>query len=186
MTKKVSNTHVKDFMKNVERFHDNVEIKNIIKECKMFGVENHSNAGMNSLFMFAVLKEADEITNKEVKRIIENFRAGLQYKEVISNADSRTEKQYINSNKLTDEGTYNMELLKAFDSRFNVFDERTYRRYGNAIRKASEMIQELLGTMPVQEPVQELTRTQKQSIERWFDAGMSEEALLEYIRTRKS
>ncbi|HIE5387112.1 TPA: hypothetical protein ACXNPR_000410 [Enterobacter cancerogenus] len=187
MTNRVDNTAVKQFMANVHKFYDNKEIVSIIQSYKHHGLSKTSKGGLNALYMFTVLKEADEITNKEVKRIIEQFRTELAYKQTIKNADSKLEKKYIKANMKYADGEYNMMLLEAFGEAHTVIDERHYRRYGNAIREASKAIQELIQHVPVQEEVKVvLTRSQKQSIERWFEAGMTEEALLEYLKTRKN
>ncbi|MDM2787131.1 MULTISPECIES: hypothetical protein [unclassified Citrobacter] len=186
MTNKVNNSAVKKFMENVEKFHDNKEIVDIIQAYKFFGLSKTSKGSLNALYMFVVLKEAEEITNKEVKRIIENFRTELAYKQMIKNADSKFEKQYIKNNMKYSDGEYNMMLLEAFGERHTVIDERHYRRYGNAIREASKAIQELLEREPVVEEKVILTRAQKQTIERWFDDGITDDAILNYLKARKN
>ncbi|AIR61773.1 hypothetical protein LH23_14260 [Cedecea neteri] len=185
MTNKVNNVPVKEFMENVKKFNDNKEIKDIINQFKDFGLTG-SRRGLNPLFMFIVLKEADEINNKEVGRIIEGFRIEQEYKELIKVAASKVEKQYLRNVMKLPNGEWNTALLKSFGSDYKPLDERTHRRYGNAIREASKAGQELIRGMVV-EVVEEvvLTRAQKQSIERWFDAGMTEEALLQYLNERK-
>lgn len=185
MTNKVNNVPVKEFMENVKKFNDNKEIKDIINQFKDFGLTG-SKRGLNPLYMFIVLKEADEINNKEVGRIIEGFRIEQAYKELIKLSSCTVEKQYLRTNMKFPNGEWNPVLLNHAGGDYTPFDERTHRRYGNAIREASKAVQELIRGMVV-EVVEEvvLTRAQKQSIERWFDAGMTEEALLQYLNERK-
>lgn len=185
MTKKINNSAVKQFMSNVEKYNDNKEVKDIIESFKCFGLSSTSKGGLNGLYMFKVLKEADEINNKEVKRIIENFRSELAFKQAIKRASTQFEKQYLKNNMMFGDGEYNTSLLASFGEPYSVYDERYYRRYGNAIREASEAIQKLLKHAPVEVEEVQLSRAQKQSIERWFDAGMTDEAILKYLEARK-
>ncbi|ENV5883852.1 hypothetical protein ACFIPR_003220 [Enterobacter kobei] len=186
MTNKVDNTAVKQFMENVRKFHDNKEVKEIIQSHKHHGLSKTTKSGLNPLYMFIVLKEADEITNKEVKRIIEQFRIESAFTDLIKRSNIKEEKKYLRSNMKLANGEYNITLLEMFGKPLTVIDERLYRRYGNAIREASRAIQELLEYVPEPVPVVELSRAQKQTIERWITDGMTVEALQEYLQTRKN
>ncbi|MBJ9134405.1 MULTISPECIES: hypothetical protein [Citrobacter] len=186
MTKRLDNKAVKQYMqdKNINDFHDNAEIKDIIMKHKYTGLSS-SSKGLNALYMFIVLKEADELTNKEVQRIIDNFKSEQcceKLMEKYKGRENRLVRKVINTNKITD-GDYNLEYLQLFDNTLEPHDIRSYERYGHAIRAASEEINSLISAVPVQQVTGK--KTHKQALQRMKEFGITEEELLRMWKSLK-
>lgn len=175
MTKRLNNMHVKKYMSD---FNNYKKLPTNIKNVIIGGTDKGTSKGLNQLYIFICLKELDIINTKNVERVIDNFRAKEFFNSVKKNMNS-IERKYFNDNLVDNNGNYNIRLIKSCYSTFKTFEQRTYQYYNKAINEISKNISDLLNAPVVNK--KPLTKTQKQSLKRIIDSGVSLETINDYL-----